>query len=458
MHVVVVGGGIVGVSAAYWLAERGADVTVCERDELGSGSTDRALGGIRAQFSTEVNVALSVASQRVWDAFPERFGTEIGRRRTGYLFLTREQETADALETQVSMQAEYGVPSRLVSPATAAEIAPGVRAETFTAGTYSPADSFADPHLALQGFADAARAAGVTLRTGTAVLDLHPRPTSDASVGRANDARTADDTGATDGTRTTDDARAADDTGTTGDARAADGTQPVDDTAAADSTWPAGEPTAAPANPVADDPVEITVETDDGSLVADCVVNAAGAWSPRLAAMAGHTLPVEPHRRQIAIVEPERPVPADDPLTIDLDTTAHYRPERDGRAVVGGQFGAAQVVDPDDFSENPALDWQAEAIERVESVATYFGPDSRVAGGWAGLYAVTPDHHPVIERSVPGVVTATGFSGHGFQHAPATGRIVAELVTRGPPETVDVSGLDRGRFDRGERVVERNVA
>jgi len=113
MNVAVVGGGIVGVASAYELAARGADVTLFERGSLGAGSTDRALGGIRAQFSTRINVELSVASIAVWDAFAERFGVDIDRRRTGYLFLTREQDTADAFAEQVAMQREFGVDSRL---------------------------------------------------------------------------------------------------------------------------------------------------------------------------------------------------------------------------------------------------------------------------------------------------------------------------------------------------------
>ena len=401
MHCVVIGGGIVGVATACELAERGVEVTLVERNGLGSGSTDRALGGIRAQFSTRVNVALSVASQAVWDAFPDRFGVDIERRQTGYLFLTREPATADALQDQVTLQNEQGVPSRLVTPAEAADIAPGVRPGPFEAGTYSADDSFADPHLALRGFADAAREAGADLRTDTAVVDLHRQG---ASVEHTR----------------------------------ADG---------------GSDTTAGPLRSGG-----VTVETADGSLAADCVVNAAGAWAPRLAEMAGYELPIEPHRRQIAIVEPEQPVPEDDPLTIDLDTTAHFRPERDGRAVVGGHFGdSPSVVDPDDFSETPDLDWQIEAVERAGEVASYFGPGSKLTGGWAGLYAVTPDHHPVIEQSLPGVVTAAGFSGHGFQHSPATAQVVADFVTGRQP-TVDVSPLTRDRFERGEYVEERNVA
>ncbi|ESP87958.1 NAD(P)/FAD-dependent oxidoreductase [Candidatus Halobonum tyrrellensis] len=389
MDVVVAGGGIVGVASAYELASRGADVVLCERAGLGSGSTDRAVGGIRGQYSTPVNVELTRASLDVWDTFEARFGTDIERRRTGYLFVTRESDTAAEFERQVAMQGERGVPSRLVTPEEAADRCAGLRPEPFVAGTYSPDDSFADPHLALGGYATAAREAGVDVRTNT--------PVTGVSVGG------------------------------NGSGSAAGG--------------------------------RIRVETPDESLDADYLVNATGAWAARLAAMAGYELPVEPHRRQIAVVDPERPVPDDDPLVVDIDTTAHFRPERDGRALVGGQFSPPEVVaDPARFSETPDLDWSAEALSRAGDVADYFGPESGLAGGWAGLYAVTPDHHPVIEESLPGVVTAAGFSGHGFQHAPATGRLVAELVFDGAASTVDVSGLGRDRFARGDGPVERNVA
>ncbi|GAA0205351.1 NAD(P)/FAD-dependent oxidoreductase [Halobaculum roseum] len=385
MNAVVVGGGIVGVASAYELAARGADVTLLERGSLGAGSTDRALGGIRAQFSTRVNVELSVASIEVWDAFEERFGVDIDRRRTGYLFWTRDGDTADAFAEQVAMQREYGVESRTVSLEEAAELCPGLRPEEFVAGTYCPDDSFADPHLALQGYAGAAREAGVEIRTNTPVAGLDPRESG----------------------------------------------------------------------------VRVELADDDAdTLTADSVVNAAGAWAPRLAETAGYDLPIVPHRRQTAVVEPERPVPGSDPLVIDADTTAHFRPERDGRALVGGHFAETDPVvsDPDRFSETPDTDWAVEAIERVGAFADYFGPESRLAGGWTGLYAVTPDHHAIVEESVPGVVTAAGFSGHGFQHAPATAQVVAELVLDGEASTVDVSGLGRDRFEDGDLLVEQNVA
>ena len=382
MHVAVVGGGIVGLASAHALAGRGADVTVFEKGSLGGGSTERSAGGIRAQFSTPVNVELSLASMAVWAAFDDRFGVDIGYRRPGYLFLARDAETARAFESQVATQNERGVPSELLDPEEAAERCPELRTEAFVAATYSPTDGFADPHLAVQGFAEAAREAGVEIRTKTTVSDLH----RDGSA--------------------------------------------------------------------------VTGLTADGEHVeADFVVNAAGPWARRVAAMAGVEIPVTPKRRQMAVVDPEIPVPEDVPLTIDLDTGSYFRPEREGAALVGGHFEDADPdANPDGFARKLDFDWAAEAVERAGDCAGYFGPDSRIRRGWAGLYAVTPDHHPILEATVPGLVQAVGFSGHGFQHAPATGRLVAELVFDGDASLVDISALGSERFETSDLVEERNVA
>jgi len=388
MNVVVVGGGIVGLAAAHSLAQRGADVTLCEQDSLGNASTARAAGGIRCQFSTAVNVDLSVASRRVWDDFEARFGVDIAYRKHGYLFLARDDATADQFRENVTMQNERGVDSVLLDPADAVEHCPGLRPEGFVAATYHAEDGFADPNLAVQGYAAAARDAGVDVRTKTTVTDV-----------------------LRDGDRV------------------------------------------------------VGVETDgeDGRLGADYVVNAAGAWAGRLADLAGVDLPIEPRRRQVAVVDPTRPVPEDVPLTVDLDTGSYFRPERDGAALVGGHFAGDDdddpAVDPDRYSQSMDLDWAADAVERAADYTTYFDERSGIKRGWAGLYAVTPDHHPVLEETVPGLVTAAGFSGHGFQHAPATGRIVAELCLDGDASLVDVDALASDRFRDGDSpLLERNVA
>ncbi|SFR31862.1 NAD(P)/FAD-dependent oxidoreductase [Halogeometricum limi] len=383
MHVVIVGGGVVGLSCAHALAERGADVTVCESGTLGGGSTGRAAGGIRLQFSTPVNVDLSVASVPVWESFEERFGVDIDYRRTGYLFLAREAATAADFERNVEMQTARGVDSRTLTPDEAREHCPELHAESFVAATYCPGDGVADPHSAVQGYAAALADAGVDVRTKTPVTGLARE-------------------GATE-------------------------------------TW--------------------HVETPGETLPADYVVNAAGAWARRVGRLAGAELPIAPRRRQAAVVEPERPLAESHPLTIDLDRGSYFRPEREETALVGGHFADADPdVDPDDFSESPDLDWTAEAVERAADVAGYFGPETRVRNGWAGLYAVTPDHHAIVDEVRPGFVVAAGFSGHGFQHAPATGRCVAELCLDGEATHVDISALSLTRFEDGETAVERNVA
>ncbi|WP_318567640.1 FAD-dependent oxidoreductase [Salinigranum marinum] len=389
MHVVVCGGGIVGLAAAYYLARRGAAVTVCEAGSLGSGNTDRSAGGIRTQFSTRVNVRLSLASLDVWDSFEERFGVDIAHRRSGYLFLARREETAARFREQVAMQNDLGVPSEYLSADEAREYCPELHAASFVGATYSPTDGFADPHLALQGFSRAASEAGAEIRTKTPV------------------------------------------TGVT-----------VADT---------GDPVRA----------DVAVDTPDATLDADVFVNAAGAWARRVGAMLGQDLPIAPRRRQVAVVAPETPVPESVPLTIDLDTGSYFRPEREGQALVGGHFASTDPdVDPDDYDTTMDLDWAVTAVEHAGETAGHFGPESGIVRGWAGLYAVTPDHHPIVELSRPGVVTAGGFSGHGFQHSPATGKLVTELCFDGTASLLDVSRLSGARFDSGRDGGddERNVA
>lgn len=381
MDAVVVGGGIIGLASAYYLSERGVSVTVLEKDTIAGGNTGRANGGIRAQFTSPVSIQLSMESIAVWETFDEEFGTDIGYFRPGYLFLARTDPTAEQLRENIRIQRDHGLDSEYLDPEAAGERWPRLNVTNYVDAAYRADDGFADPYLAAQGYAKAARRNSVDIRTDVRVTDLRPH------AGRAH-----------------------------------------------------------------------TVVTDDGRIEADTVVNAAGVWAPEIAAMAGVSLPITPKRRQLVVTEPDHPLDRTVPMTVDMDADVHFRPERDGTAVVGGFFAKQDPpADPDGFDRRMDRAWAATAIERAAECATYFGPDTRIVDGWAGLYAVTPDHHPIIDEIAPGLVTAAGFSGHGFMQAPATGRVVAELAVDGTPTTVDVSMLDAGRFDRGDLLEEGTV-
>jgi sarcosine oxidase subunit beta len=165
-EVVVIGGGAVGTSIAFHLAEAGVDVCLLERDSLSSGSTSRAAGGIRTQFSDPLNIALGLHSVDAFERFAERPGGEIDFHQVGYLFLLDRPEDVERFERNVALQNELGVPSRVVTPAEAAELSPLAGLEGVIAATFCPLDGHASPEAVAQGYAAGARAHGATVLTG----------------------------------------------------------------------------------------------------------------------------------------------------------------------------------------------------------------------------------------------------------------------------------------------------
>src|SRR4051794_34317168 len=167
--VVIVGGGVVGASAAFHLAEAGAEVVLLERDQLASGSTSKAAGGLRAQFSDALNIEIAKRSLQAYKRFGRRPGWEIDYEEIGYLFvLTTEAEVA-AFTRSVALQNELGVPSRIVTAAEARELSPLLAGEDILAASYCPTDAHATPESVVQGYASGARAHGAHLAVSTPV-------------------------------------------------------------------------------------------------------------------------------------------------------------------------------------------------------------------------------------------------------------------------------------------------
>jgi len=167
-QVVVVGGGAVGTSIAFHLAEAEVDVCLLERDALSSGSTSMAAGGVRTQFSDPLNIAIGLRGVEAFLRFAERPGGEIDFRQVGYLFLLDRPEDVERFEQNVALQNELGVPSRLVGPDEAGRLSPLAGLDGVLAGTFCALDGHASPEAVAQGYAGGARAHGAKVVTDCA--------------------------------------------------------------------------------------------------------------------------------------------------------------------------------------------------------------------------------------------------------------------------------------------------
>jgi sarcosine oxidase, subunit beta len=170
--VVIIGGGVMGTSAAFHLAEAGVDVVIVERGQLGGGSTSRAAGGVRAQFSDALNIQIAQRSLEAFRSFGTRPGWEIDFKRSGYLFVLSRQADVAAFEAGVALQNRYGVPSRMLGADEARALCPLLAGDDILAASFSPEDGHATPEAVVQGYAYAARALGAQVRVGCEVTAI----------------------------------------------------------------------------------------------------------------------------------------------------------------------------------------------------------------------------------------------------------------------------------------------
>jgi sarcosine oxidase subunit beta len=376
--VVVVGGGVVGASTAYHLAAAGVEhVVLVERaDAVATGSTGACAGGFRHQFSSRINIELSLASVPMILGFTQEHGLPLDVVQDGYLFLVRNEHDWDEFRAGAELQRSLGVDTQLLAPDEAADVAPGIAIDDIVGAAFCPDDGIADPSGLTHGYATLARRAGADLRLGLEAIAIE-----------------ADGDGVT------------------------------------------------------------AVRTGEGSIATPAVVNAAGPWAGTLAATAGIHLPLEPIPRMVVTTGPFPGAPVRRTLVIDAATTYYFHKEGDG--VLTGMGGRDERPS---FSTN--VDHRFIEEELLPTAIRVFPPieQAGLARMWAGLYEMTPDRHPIIgESPVRGLFLANGFSGHGFQHAPVVGKLIAELIVEGSARTVDISSLGLDRFARGDLVVEGRV-
>ncbi len=380
-EVVMIGGGIVGASVAYHLAEGGCtDVLVLEREaHLGRGSTGKSMGGVRAQFSTEINIRLSLYALDFFARFEQATGCPPGYRPQGYLFVATREKHMEYLRANFQLQRACGVKTvELLSPAEVLHRMPHLRSDDVLGGSFGSADGFVDPHSVMGGFMQRATEKGVHLWKGAEV------------------------------------------TGILKDANGIAG-----------------------------------VETRRGTVSTRKVVNAAGPWAAQVAALAGVDLPVQPLRRMLVPTEPFPLIAREAPMTIDMATGFHFRPE-----------GLGVLLAWNDPEETPGFKTQFDPafIEKiltraVDRVPCFESLEVNPKRAWAGLYEMTPDHYPILGPvpEVPGFYLANGFSGHGVMHSPATGKVMSDLILRGHTDLIDATALNLARFAEGRMIHESAV-
>ncbi len=330
-----------GASIAYHLALRGArDVVLCDRAEVASGATGKAMGGVRQQFSTAAEVRLARASIAFFEELGPPFFWQVG-----YLFFATTEDALAELDARRAVQAELGVPVERVDPS----FVPGLHTADVVGAVWCPTDGVADPPAVARELVRRAVGLGVELREGT--------------------------------------------------------------------------------------PAE---EVD-----ADVLVIAAGPYSAELAATRGIELPIRPLCRQLLETTP-LDLPERLPMTIEAETGFHFRCRGDRLVIAMAdpepRWGFEERVDESLFDDR-----LARLRHRYPAAAA-----AEIERGWAGLYDMTPDAHPIIGEVGDGVYAACGFSGHGFMQSPAVGRAVAEELMSGTSE-LDLSPYRLERFE-GETV------
>jgi sarcosine oxidase subunit beta len=379
--VVIIGGGIVGSSIAYHLTSAGLrDVVVVERESAqGKGSTGKSMGGVRAQFSTPVNIQMSLYSIPFYATFEKRIGYPCDYRPQGYLFCATSERHLAYLRANYEKQVTIGLKNvQLVEGGEIRRTFPQLRGDDIVGGSFCSTDGFVDPYSAMNGLMKWAADHGARLCKSSAVTGL-----------------------------------------------------------------------------VRDERGIAGVETSAGRFATRKVVNCAGAWAAGVAVMANVDLPVEPLRRMLVPSEPFDQFPHSAPMIIDMSNGFHFRPE-----------GRGFLLAWNDPEETPGFktEFDPAFVEKIltraaDRVPCFADLPVNAARAWSGLYEMTPDHHPILGEvpGVPGFFLANGFSGHGVMHAPATGKILSDLILTGKTDLIDASLLNLARFSEGRLIHETAV-
>ena len=419
--VVIIGGGVIGVTAALFLARQNISVTLLEKGRIAAEQSSRNWGWIRQQGRDADELPIVIESRRLWKQLAEECGEDIGLRQTGVTYLARADREMEDFADFVKIAAMQGVDTRLLDSDEAAKLIPGM-SRRFKGGMTTPSDMRAEPWIAVPALAWLAARDGVTIVENCAARVL------DISAGRISG-----------------------------------------------------------------------VITEQGRIATSSVLVAAGAWSSLFLRAHGISIPQLSVRATVAATAQMPEVHAG---AVTDEHIAFRRRQDGGYTLAAG--GASQLyVGPDAFRHAlkylPALkanplgvryapaaprnypdawstprEWDADRESPFERMRILNpAPEKRalraiVAGfrglfpefksvplkaGWAGMIDAMPDVVPVVDRAaaIPGLIVATGMSGHGFGIGPGMGRIIANLIQGNAPGH-DLSRFRISRFSDGSPI------
>lgn len=415
--VVIVGGGIIGVSTALYLARQGVSVVLCEKGHVAGEQSSRNWGWCRRMGRDPRELPLIVEAMKIWGGIEDLVGEDVGFRRTGILYLCQDESDVEHHAAWLASAGDYALDTTMIEGKALAALMPGAK-QTFRAALHTPSDGRAEPQKAAPAIARAAQRAGATILLRCAVREIE---TAGGCVSG--------------------------------------------------------------------------VVTENGLIRASTVVIAGGAWSSILCRSLRIKLPQLSVRSSVLRTGPVQGGPDGAAWTEGFA----YRKRLDGGYTIANGMVSYHHLNPDSFRYftdflpilsrewrsvglrfgdflrgtfglSPRRDGETSVYERHRTLdpAPAVGPldDARanmekvfpVLKGvptlqrWAGFIDATPDAVPVISpvKSLPGLVIATGFSGHGFGIGPAAGKLAADIVTGATP-LVDPKPFRYERFIDGTR-------
>ena len=417
--VVIVGGGIIGASTAFFLARKGVPVVLCEKGRIAGEQSSRNWGWCRKMGRDPREIPLAIESMRLWEQMNTLTGTETGFRRCGIVYLCktpREMAHREAWLEQAGRP--HQLDSRVIARDEAARLLPGLTGE-WQGALYTPSDGRAEPQQAAPAIAEAARRHGATILTQCAVRGVETQGGRVAAV-VTEQGRIACDTVVLAG-------------GVWSRLFCGNLDLRLPQLKVMSSVMRTEKLDNGPETSCSGAGFGLRKRLDGGYNVASWSANVVDIVPDTFRFFLDYLPALRLQRRSMR-------------LRIGRTFIEEWRLPRRWPLDAASPFEQVRTLDP--APHGPILEQARSSL--VAAFPAF--RDMRVAESWGGVIDVTPDAVPVISGvdTLPGFFIATGFTGHGFGIGPGAGRLMAELVT-GETPVVDPAPFRYSRFTDGSR-------